>query len=399
MNIPIVPNFSDDSVLDCENFDDSFFSCNLGEILSKYEEWQKVFPRIKPYYAVKCNTDATLLKLMVEMGLGFDCAGRGEIELMLELGAKAKNIVYAHPIKPVSHLTYARENLVSRIVFDCKDELDKIHKHHRHAQLFLRILTDDKNSVVKLSKKFGAKMEDCPDLLDYAYQLELNVIGISFHVGSDCREPSSYIEPLQNAKSLFDYAKQIGYKFTFLDIGGGFPGRNSSLKLFENIGNTVNDQLGELFPPEKYPELEVIAEPGRYFATSAYTLYTKVIGKKTKRSTSGNTIYNYIINDGKFNNFYLIRRDISVSSQKNQCKKEDLKISNIWGASLHSDDKVKTSTLLPEFFIDDVIMWKDFGCYRSSISSDYMSHTPSKTKYFLPQKYLYRLVQSKLSVA
>ena len=57
--------------------------------------------------------------------------------------------------------------------------------------------------------------------------------------------------------------------------------------LFIKIGNTVNDQLGELFPPEKYPELEVIAEPGRYFATSAYTLYTKVIGKKTKRSTSG----------------------------------------------------------------------------------------------------------------
>ena len=54
---------------------------------------------------------------------------------MLELGAEAKNIVYAHPIKPVSHLTYACENLVSRIVFDCKDELDKIHKHHRHAQL------------------------------------------------------------------------------------------------------------------------------------------------------------------------------------------------------------------------------------------------------------------------
>ena len=53
------------------------------------------------------------------------------------------------------------------------------------------------------------------------------------------------------------------------------------------IGNTVNNQLGELFPPEKYPEVEVIAEPGRYFATSAYTLYTKVIGKKTKRSTSG----------------------------------------------------------------------------------------------------------------
>ena len=56
---------------------------------------------------------------------------------MLKLGAEAKDIVLAHPIKHVSHLTYACENIVSRIVFDNKDELDKIHKHYHHAQLII----------------------------------------------------------------------------------------------------------------------------------------------------------------------------------------------------------------------------------------------------------------------
>ena len=60
--------------------------------------------------------------------------------------------------------------------------------------------------------------------------------------------------------------------------------------LFIKIGNTVNNQLNKLFPLQKYPEVELIAEPGRYFTTAAYTLHTKVIGKKTKLSKSGNLL-------------------------------------------------------------------------------------------------------------
>lgn len=50
------------------------------------------------------------------------------------------------------------------------------------------------------------------------------MIGISFHVGSDCRDASTYAEPIADARKLFDFAKTVGFEFSLLDIGGGFQG-------------------------------------------------------------------------------------------------------------------------------------------------------------------------------
>ena len=48
----------------------------------------------------------------------------------------------------------------------------------------------------------------------------------SFHCGSDCKDESAYTDAIQNARLCFDHAKKVGYRFNFLDIGGGFPGRD-----------------------------------------------------------------------------------------------------------------------------------------------------------------------------
>lgn len=50
------------------------------------------------------------------------------------------------------------------------------------------------------------------------------MIGISFHVGSGCMDPPVYSKAISAARKLFDYAESVGYNFSLLDIGGGFPG-------------------------------------------------------------------------------------------------------------------------------------------------------------------------------
>lgn len=50
------------------------------------------------------------------------------------------------------------------------------------------------------------------------------MIGISFHVGSGCRDPPVYAKAIKVARKLFDLAENVGYHFKLLDIGGGFPG-------------------------------------------------------------------------------------------------------------------------------------------------------------------------------
>lgn len=61
---------------------------------------------------------------------------------------------------------------------------------------------------------------------------------------------------------LFQYGKDIGYSFTLLDIGGGFPGTKDSNHLFSKVTESINQFLASLFNKEAYPGLTVIAEPG-----------------------------------------------------------------------------------------------------------------------------------------
>lgn len=69
------------------------------------------------------------------------------------------------------------------------------------------------------------------------------MIGISFHVGSGCAELNTYGEAIQVARNLFDFAESVGYHFTLLDIGGGFPGENQRGKQFKNNPNHIGCQL------------------------------------------------------------------------------------------------------------------------------------------------------------
>lgn len=76
--------------------------------------------------AVKCNTNRVILKLLVEAGVGFDCATKNEIDLMLSLGADPSSIVYAHTIKCPSYIRWAKERGVARMTFDNIRELRKV---------------------------------------------------------------------------------------------------------------------------------------------------------------------------------------------------------------------------------------------------------------------------------
>ena len=73
----------------------------------------------------------------------------------------------------------------------------------------LRIATDDSNSVCPLSVKFGATLKGCRALLQRAMELSLDVIGVSFHVGSMCRDPGTYTQAISDARCVFDMAVSL----------------------------------------------------------------------------------------------------------------------------------------------------------------------------------------------
>jgi ornithine decarboxylase len=133
--------------------------------------------------AVKCNCDPTFLKVLANLGSNFDCASIEEMRTVLSLGVDPARILFANPCKAPAAIAFAREVGVLRTTFDNIDELDSIKAHMPEAQLLLRVYANDDSAFICLGEKFGAQLDTTEELLSRSWELGLNVIGVSFHVG------------------------------------------------------------------------------------------------------------------------------------------------------------------------------------------------------------------------
>ncbi|XP_006108699.2 ornithine decarboxylase-like, partial [Myotis lucifugus] len=212
---------------------DPFMVGDLGVLASRHQAFCQALPRVSPFYAVKCNSSPWVLRVLAALGTGFDCASQGELEQVLGLGVAPSRIIYANPCKPISHLQYAARHGVQLLTFDSEEELTKVAQHHPGARLVLRLWTEDSQSLIPMSAKFGASLELCGHLLKSSRDLGLAVVGASFHVGSGCQNPHSFAQAIADCRHVFEMGRGVGHDMNILDIGGGFPGVEGSEPEFE----------------------------------------------------------------------------------------------------------------------------------------------------------------------
>lgn len=105
-----------------------FFVLDIGRVISLMHRWARAFPSIRPYYAVKCNPNPTLVSVLATLGANFDCATKSEIDLVLSLGVSPNRIVFANPCKPKSHILYSKSVGVNLATYDSVYEVEKIHR-------------------------------------------------------------------------------------------------------------------------------------------------------------------------------------------------------------------------------------------------------------------------------
>ncbi|KAJ3414863.1 hypothetical protein HDV05_005927 [Chytridiales sp. JEL 0842] len=257
--------------------EDAFYVADLGEVTRMHMQWKEMLPRVEPFFAMKCNPDPYVIKTLVGLGTGFDCASRAEIQTILDYGVDPSKIIYANPCKQASHIRYAASKGVQMMTFDNADELHKVKQFHPNAQLVLRILADDSKSLCKFGVKFGAPAGHIPHLLRTAQELDLNLIGVSFHVGSGCFDASAFSDAVKAAASVMQQAKSYGFEMSFLDLGGGFPCNNAPGSIsFSEIVGALKPALDQYVPPH----IRVIAEPGRYYVASAFTLAVNILARR-----------------------------------------------------------------------------------------------------------------------
>lgn len=268
---------SDLDLDDCEPAgENAFLVCDLKRVWDRYTLWQRELgDRVEAFFAVKCNPDSVIIQLMARLGLGFDCASHQEIANVLSFGVDPDKIIYANPCKASSFIRHAANQDVRMMTFDNADELVKVAKFHPNAKMVLRILTDDSGSLCRFGLKFGAPLAEVRGLLEKAKELKVEVIGISFHVGSGCTNPNLFGDAVARARWAFDQAKELGFDFDFLDLGGGFDGDT-----FVDIAAVLRPAIEQYFPREE--GVRVIAEPGRYFVSEAFEMATNIIARRGK---------------------------------------------------------------------------------------------------------------------
>lgn len=375
--------------------DDAFYLMNMDDIVAKYLYWTKKLPHIKPYYAVKCNNHPHVLQLLNSLGSNFDCASKAEIRSVLEMGVSADRIILANPCKPASHIRYAAANNVFLTTFDNASELYKIQELMPQARLVLRIRVDAIDCQCPLGLKFGVPVNSVEQLVKLAAVLKLQLVGVSFHVGSGCREPAAFARAIAAAADVFQAAERLQLPpLSLLDIGGGLLGNDGNRSLDE-AAVCIERAVREHFSPH----VQMIAEPGRYMVQSAFTLATQVVSVRREDESRMSTDEPcYYVNDGVYGAFNCVLYDHQVCTPQpvdktgdtsDFCDESLLAASTVFGPTCDSLDTICRGVLLPPLSVGSWLMWRNMGAYTLA-SSGTFNGFPRARVYALASSRLYR---------
>lgn len=362
-----------------------FYIVNLSTVISQFQRWSTNLPGVKPFYAVKSNPDRGILETLASLGANFDCASETEIREVLSIVNDPNRIIFANPFKIPYQLKYAASVGVKRMTADNVSELEKIRTYYPEAHVLIRIKPDDSKSLSPFSTKFGATVGEAEEMIAFSKINGLKIVGCAFHVGSNCQSAQAYHDVILDCARVFKYGASIGIDLTVLDIGGGFPGMvatqtgDSFEEMAKVINNAISDNFGE------FPELEVIGEPGRFFASSSMTLVFNVIGKKPSL-VEGKPGYKYYLDEGIYGGFNCIIFDHVIPTLQLLCPRPTAVRykATVFGPTCDSIDTLGIHEL-PELYIGEKLFCDNFGAYTACAASQFNGFANNKRFYVVQE--------------
>lgn len=351
------------------------------QLRKNYAMFKKYLPRVQVYYALKANPDPAIVKTLFEIGASFDVASMPEFNLVYNLIKKmpAKerqqwiwdNIIYANPIKIPAALQ-ALDRYKTLVTYDNFEEIKKIKKHAPNSGMVLRLAVPNTGAVCELSSKCGAAPGEAVDLMLEAERNGLTVEGISFHVGSQTTNFENYVQAINLAANVFEEAKSRGCtKLNLLDIGGGFPAPyDENVKPLSELATIINTELDRLFSPD----VQILAEPGRFLVATAGTAVSSIIGKAIR-----NGKHCYYIDDGVYHTFSGIIFDHCQYHLKS-FKRGKPAICTVFGPTCDALDVISMAETLPvNLNLGDLLYSEHIGAYSVASSTYFNGFPPART--------------------
>jgi ornithine decarboxylase len=252
-----------------------YLELDVRTAVRRFLELSSALPGTAVHYAVKANPDPLLLSELAAVGCRFDVASPVEVRAALDAGATPDDLVYSNPVKRRDHVAKAAELGVRLFVVDSLDEVDKVAEAAPGSRVLCRLVTSGEGSDWPLSRKYGCSTYEAVEVLTLADQLGLEAAGVSFHVGSQQRDPEAWATPIAAAARVFELLRTRGISPHVLDLGGGFPASHEDgCRAVSAYGEAIDRHLQRAFGDDRP---ETLVEPGRGIVGDAGTLVSSVI--------------------------------------------------------------------------------------------------------------------------
>ena len=250
------------------------FTIRLSAVRRAAAEFKSAFPDTAIFYALKANSHPDVLRMLANLGVGFEAASRGEIAMLHDVGIHPGTAIFGTAVKARADVRAAYALGIDRFAADAREELEMLAEEAPGTRVFIRAKVDDSSSVFQMSGKFGAQPESGAALLLYARQLGLQPWGLSFSIGSQAGARDAWARGVDSLAPILTALLAEGLRVDTVNIGGGFPvayDGQPDLCLY-GVGRLTRTAAARL----PYP-VQLVAEPGRRLVATAMSLTAQVL--------------------------------------------------------------------------------------------------------------------------
>ena len=324
-------------------------------------------------YAVKANSNLNILKMLVDIGSGFDVVSGNELKKCLLAGADKNKIVFSGVAKSEEEITHAIENEILSINIESINEYERIEKIssslNKRVKCALRVnpdITIGSHKYIETgakSSKFGLGKKDVNEVSELALKSEnIELTTIACHIGSQISDENLILQSLDYIFVIAEELKKQGHEISCLDIGGGLGIKYHNEKkgdpalLIKEIKRRLNGT-----------NYKFILEPGRSIIGNAGILISKVEYIKEagdKKFAIVDTGMNDLIRPSLYEAWHGV---MELENRKVKSEKYD-----IAGPVCETGDVLATDREL-RILPNDIIALMDVGAYGSVMSSNYNS--------------------------
>ena len=356
-----------------KKFGTPIYCYSYKQLKENIKNFKKNFKSFSPLicFAVKSNTNVSLIREIRKLGLGADVVSMGELMMALKAGIDPKKIVFSGVGKTSLEIKYAIDKKILLINAESKSEIIEIEKIAKSQKKTVNIgirlnpNTDAKTirqiSTGKKENKFGVDEKTFLELVKYSKNSKnINLKCLSVHIGSQILDHRPYEKMLKVVDKIIKTSKHI---FQFIDLGGGMgiSYENNSQKLnYKKYSIAIKKFL-------KNHSSKIIFEPGRSIVGNIGSLISKVIYIK-ENETKDFVILDAAMNDLMRPALYgAIHRTLPVL-KTNQISKKPY---DFVGPICESTDKFTTLKKFQKLKEKDLVIMCDVGAYGMSLSSNY----------------------------